>query len=148
MGHDIRPVVAVAAAVVRDGRLLLVRRGRPPKAGRLALPGGKVGPGETLEAAVRRELREETGLEGAPLALLEALDLMDHEGPDARLRSHYVLLVYRVAVQEGEARAGDDAESLHWLDLAGLEAAGEDVTDTTLAVARRLLSPSVPKKGR
>lgn len=56
------PQLAVSAVVVVDGRLLLVERAAPPAEGRWALPGGRVEPGERLSAALRRELREETGL--------------------------------------------------------------------------------------
>jgi ADP-ribose pyrophosphatase YjhB (NUDIX family) len=61
---DTRPRVPCVGAVVRDdaGRLLLIRRGHEPSRGLWSLPGGRVEPGETLEAAVEREVREETGL--------------------------------------------------------------------------------------
>ena len=58
-----RPVVGVGAIILRRGRVLLVQRGRAPGRGLWSLPGGAVEPGERLEDAVRREVREETGLE-------------------------------------------------------------------------------------
>ncbi|MDR5865836.1 NUDIX hydrolase [Halomonas koreensis] len=130
----------MAAAVVRDGRVLLVRRRHPPHAGRLALPGGKVAFGEPLDDAVLRELREETGLAGVSRGPLTALDILDR-GEDGALRSHYVLVVMRVDADEGEAVAGDDAVSVHWLGRHDLAVAGGDVTDTTRALGRWLLAP-------
>jgi ADP-ribose pyrophosphatase YjhB (NUDIX family) len=67
--YPTRPYLAVSAAIFRDGRVLIVRRGRAPSQGIYTLPGGGVEVGETLEAAVVREVREETGLEIELLAL-------------------------------------------------------------------------------
>ncbi|UYG09582.1 NUDIX hydrolase [Halomonas sp. M4R1S46] len=133
------PRVAVSAAVVRDARLLMVRRAHPPNAGRLALPGGKVEPGESLHQAVRRELREETGVEGRVREVVTALDVFDRDSQGA-LRAHFVIVVLRVDWRGGEAVAGGDAEALCWLDLAGLEAAGDTVCGPAAEIARRLLA--------
>src|SRR5260370_23544426 len=64
-----RPILAVSAAIIRDGKVLIVRRARPPAAGLYTLPGGGVEVGETLFEAGRREVREETALEGQPVGL-------------------------------------------------------------------------------
>jgi ADP-ribose pyrophosphatase YjhB (NUDIX family) len=66
-------VPAVSVAVVRDDRVLLVRRARPPSQGLYAFPGGKVEAGETLEQAARRELLEETGLEASDFRPVETI---------------------------------------------------------------------------
>src|SRR5690606_16017263 len=55
------PIRAVSAAILHEGRFLLVKRGRAPALGLYAFPGGRVEPGETLAEAVRREVIEETG---------------------------------------------------------------------------------------
>lgn len=107
-----RPEVAVGAVCVRDGRLLVVQRGRGVATGRWSLPGGRVEPGETLAAAVTRELREETGLdvEVGPLC-----------GIAERITgtAHYVILDYWVRAT-GTATAGDDAAAVAWVDRAEL----------------------------
>ena len=65
---------AVSVALLRGERVLLVRRGRAPAMGLFAFPGGRVEAGETLEDAVRRELREETGLEAEAIAPVSISD--------------------------------------------------------------------------
>src|ERR1700687_853171 len=67
--YPTRPYLAVSAAIFRDGRVLIVRRARPPALGLYTLPGGGVELGETLAEAVIREVREETGLDVEPGAL-------------------------------------------------------------------------------
>ena len=63
--YPTRPYLAVSAAIFRDGKVLIVRRARPPANGLYTLPGGGVELGETLEEAVIREVKEETALDVA-----------------------------------------------------------------------------------
>lgn len=107
-----RPQVCVGAiAVTDDDRILLVRRGRSPAAGRWSVPGGRVEAGETLAEAVVRELNEETGLEGVCDELVGWVERIG-EG------SHYVILDFRVTVlDQDEPRAGDDAAEAKWVPL-------------------------------
>jgi 8-oxo-dGTP diphosphatase len=98
-------------AFVRDmaGRILLVRRGRPPFEGSWALPGGFVETGETTEAACARETLEETGLIVEIGVLLGVFSK-----PDRDPRGHTVSVVYRCAPVAGEVRGGDDAAEARW----------------------------------
>ena len=121
MSGGARPVVGVGAVAVRDGYLLLVRRGRGAAQGTWSVPGGKVERGETLAEAVVRELREETGLEGLCGRLL---------GWAERIGSgeHYVILDFEVTVVDtSEPVAGDDAAEVRWVDL--LEVADLDLVE-------------------
>lgn len=128
------PVQGVSVIVRRDGRFLLVRRSRQPFDGQLAFPGGRVEVGETLDEAARRELVEETCLRARSL---KPVDNFPIETGTASFHLH----VFR-AEADGEARPGDDAASIHWLDLPEIEAQSESVTADTLRLARRFSSDS------
>lgn len=101
------PAVGVGAVVVHEGRVLLIRRGKAPLQGRWVVPGGTVELGETLEEAVIRELREETGLEVRPLELVTVFDRILRD--DRAVRYHYVIIDYWCERVSGTLRAGDDA---------------------------------------
>ncbi len=127
MTADARPTVAVGGIVFdAQGRVLLIRRARPPHAGCWSIPGGKVAAGETLAAAVAREVREETGLdvEVGPLALW-----LERIVPGF----HYVILDFLARHTGGALAAGDDAADARWFDDAGLAA-----LDTTPGLAEAI----------
>jgi 8-oxo-dGTP diphosphatase len=108
-------VRCVGAVVVdNDGRLLVIRRGRPPGEGLWSLPGGRVEPGETDAAAVIRELREETGLEATAGRLIGSVD---RPGPGGVT---YDIHDYAAVVTGGGLRAGDDAADARWVTPAAL----------------------------
>ncbi|MFO8156469.1 MAG: NUDIX domain-containing protein, partial [Thiohalospira sp.] len=107
------PRVGVGAVVVHEGRILLVRRGGPPRAGMWTVPGGKPAFGETLQEAVEREVREETGITvaaGAPLQTFE-LQEADEQG---ELVWHYVIINLRAEYLDGEPSAASDAADAAW----------------------------------
>ena len=107
-------MLAVGAVVVDDERLLLVRRANPPAAGSWSVPGGRVAAGETLAEAVTRELREETGLEGACGRLLGVSEMV----PEVEGGEHLVILDYEVSLFDAsEPIAGSDAPDARWVPL-------------------------------
>lgn len=117
-----RPIVGVGAVVWRDDRVLLIRRGKPPRMGQWSLPGGAQRLGETLREAVTREVREETGLELSDVRLLTTVDLVERD-PDGRVRYHYTLVDFTAEAPLGEPVAGDDAAEVAWFargELPGL----------------------------
>jgi mutator protein MutT len=133
-----RPVVGVGAVIVTgDGEVVLVRRAREPLAGAWSLPGGAVETGETLAAALVREVREETALEIEVGPLVEVLDRIfaDETG---RIRHHYVLIDYLCRVRGGELRAGSDASAAVCVKPADLD--GYALAPETRAVIERALA--------
>lgn len=129
-----RPVLGVSVAVWRDGRVLLVKRGRPPNEGLWALPGGRVEKGERLAEAARREVREETGLD---VEVGRQIDMAEIIGKDAHgpAELHFVVLVFAGRYGGGEAVAGDDAAEVRW--VAPAEFSGLTMTpDTARLVAQ------------
>ncbi|HSH61824.1 MAG TPA: NUDIX hydrolase [Acidimicrobiales bacterium] len=106
------PQLCVGAVIVSDERLLMVRRGRSPGAGKWSIPGGRVEPGETPERAVVRELMEETGLRAECEGLIGSVE---RRGPD----HHFVILDYRMRLAGHEDPvAGDDAAEVAWVPFA------------------------------
>lgn len=127
-------VPAVSVALVRGDRILLVRRGRSPSLGLYAFPGGRVEPGETAEAAARRELMEETGLTAGTLSPYREYLIEPEEKPTG-----FRLQVFVGPYGGGDALAGDDAEDVGWFTLADMRTL--PVIDSVLEVARELLAP-------
>ena len=139
-----RPIVGVGAVIVHEGRVLLVRRNTEPLKGELSIPGGVLELGERLLDGVRREVLEETGLEIAPL---EVLDVFDSIFTDERglTQYHYVLVDYLCRVMAGEAKAGSDVNEVHWmtesdLGLANLRESIDRVLRKGLRMERDVLA--------
>ncbi len=117
------PVAGVGAVVIRDDAVLLVRRAFPPRQGEWSLPGGRLELGESLVDAVRREVREETGLEVEVGPLVEAFDRVHHDEA-GRIRYHFVILDFLCRPLGGTLRAGDDAADARWVNRAEVAALG------------------------
>ena len=111
-----RPILAVSAAVFRDGRVLIVRRARAPLLSHFSLPGGVVEVGETLAAAVARELEEEVGVSAQIIGFNRHVEAIAHE--DDRVRTHFVIASFVARWTSGEARISDEVDALDWIDPA------------------------------
>ena len=122
--YPARPILAVSAAIIRDGCVLIVRRApKPPAAGLYTLPGGGVELGETLEQAIIREVREETGLEIAPLALVGFREAIGRDAA-GRVERHFVILPFAARWVGGEIALSGELAEAHWRkpdELAGLK---------------------------
>jgi ADP-ribose pyrophosphatase YjhB (NUDIX family) len=112
----------------------LVERGREPLKGYWSLPGGLVEPGERLEAAIERELLEETGLR---VKCIRQFEIFERIMRDSRGRPeyHYVLVDYLCKVVGGELLAGDDVAVVRWTPRSALP--GLKMTEGTLEVIER-----------
>lgn len=108
-------VVGVGVVVWKDGRVLLIRRGKPPMRGRWSLPGGRQELGETVRETAVREVREETGVEIRLGALLDVVDTMRRDEGGA-VALQYTLVDFDAEWTTGEPRAASDAERAVWAD--------------------------------
>lgn len=132
-----RPIVAVGAVILDAGRVLLVRRGQEPLKGEWSLPGGAVEAGETLQAALVREVREETSLDIIVGPVVEVLDSIRRDG-DGRAEYHYVIIDYACRVRNGTSTAavhGTDASDVQWVPVGDLDR--YRITNTAMAVIRK-----------
>ena len=109
-----RPYVAVSAAIIRDGHVLIVRRANPPMQGIFTLPGGVVEIGETLHEALRREIREETSLAIEPVALAGHREVITRDR-DGRIERHFVILAFAARWLSGEPKLNHELAEAHWL---------------------------------
>ena len=138
-----RPFLAVSAAIVRDGKVLVVRRARNPALSLYTLPGGAVETGETLLQAVTREVREETALTIEPVGLAghrEAI-VRDAQG---RVERHFIILCFAARWLAGEPALNEELDDARWLDpaeLSGLRTT-EGMAEIVAAAIERLAHPA------
>ena len=138
MPNDNLPRVGCGAAILQQGKVLLVRRRRAPEAGCWGLPGGKVDPFETITTAVAREIREELGITIQPKTLLCCVDQIDQAAGQ-----HWVALVYRVEQYEGTPTImePDALSDMGWFALDMLP------TPLTQATQQAVLALATPGGG-
>jgi 8-oxo-dGTP diphosphatase len=110
------PTPTVDVILQRGSKVLMVRRKKDPFKGQLALPGGFVNEGETTEDAMKREAMEETSFEVEPIEILGV-----YSDPARDPRKHIMTVVFVGIIIGGSGKAGDDAASIEWVELAGIE---------------------------
>lgn len=125
MHPPVGPIIGVGVVVLKatgDGpQILLIQRGKPPRAGSWSIPGGRQELGETLKEAARREVLEETGVELADLVFLDVADSLAKDA-QGRILHHYSLVDFLGLWQSGEPQAASDAAAARWVSPAELEA--------------------------
>lgn len=132
-----RPLIGVGVVVFKDDRVLLVRRGKPPREGQWSLPGGRQRLGERIAETARREVAEEAGVEVAVGALVDVVDSITRDDRGA-VQYHYTLIDLLAEWRAGEAVAGHDAAEVAWADPAALTSYDLwDETERVIALAQR-----------
>jgi ADP-ribose pyrophosphatase YjhB (NUDIX family) len=118
-----RPYLAVSAAIIRDGRVLVACRARGPALGVWTMPGGVVEAGETLTEALVREIQEETALTIEPIALAGHREVVVRDD-ERRVSRHFVILCFAARLVSGEIQLNEELAEARWLlpdELAGLK---------------------------
>ena len=109
------PILGSSACVWREGKVLLIQRGKEPDKGLWSLPGGKVEMGETVAIAAVREVLEETGVCASMEKLVGIYDVIKHNA-DGSLQAHYVIACHNGLFISGDAVANSDADAVAWVD--------------------------------
>ena len=135
-----RPYLAVSAAIIRGGKVLVVRRARSPALNLYTLPGGAVELGEPLTDAVVREVREETSLSVVPVALAGHREVIDRDA-QGRIERHFVILCFAARWLAGEPILNDELDDARWVDPSELGAyrTTEGLAEIVAAAATVLL---------
>lgn len=136
-----RPYLAVSAAVIRDGRVLVARRARGPALGVWTMPGGVVEAGETLTEALVREIEEETAMAIEPVALAGHREVVVRDD-ERRVSRHFVILCFAARWISGELRLNEELAEARWLrpaELTGLETT-EGLAEIVAAAFERMES--------
>ena len=121
------PIPTVDAIIQKSSSILFVKRKKDPYKNYLALPGGFVKQGETIEEAMGREIYEETSLKVHPIDILGV-----YSDPKRDPRGHMMTVVFVVTILEGDAKAGDDAKEILWIPL-------EKLNDIQIAFDHKLI---------
>jgi ADP-ribose pyrophosphatase len=129
------PKAAVGAVVIKEGKILLVKRKYPPKQGKWAIPGGSVNLGESLQAAAEREIMEETGLTIAAKDPVHTFDLIEKDAT-GEIVFHYVIVDLRADYVCGQIKPADDVSDARW--FAPDEIVDLDVSESTIKLLKKL----------
>jgi ADP-ribose pyrophosphatase YjhB (NUDIX family) len=138
-----RPFLAVSAAIIRDGKVLIVRRARKPALNLYSLPGGAVETGESLFDAVIREVREETSLDVEPVALAGHREAIMRDR-DGRVERHFVILSCASRWIKGEPVLNEELDDARWIDpreLSGYKTT-EGLAEIVAAAVALLAAPA------
>ena len=115
-----QPVVGVGAVIIKEGKIVLIKRGNEPSKGKWSIPGGHVELGENLKEAVIRETKEETCLDVDNPILMDVVENVDLD-EQFKIKYHYVIVDYLVHVKGGNIEAASDAAELRWVPFCEVD---------------------------
>lgn len=131
-----RPVPTVGVVCLKDDKVLLIKRGTPPRLGQWSLPGGRIEWAEPVTDAALRELKEETGVEAELTGLLDVVDGVFTSRETGETTRHFVMIDYAARWTGGEPVAGDDAADARFFTREeAMEAVEWDLTRQVIAQA-------------
>ncbi len=136
-----RPIPGIGVIVFNSDAVLLIQRGKPPRMGEWTIPGGVIELGETIEAAARREVREECGIEIAPRGVVDAVDILARDDEQCA-QYHYIIVELAAEYAGGELRAASDVLDARWVAPADL--AQFQLKPDTLRVIAKARITSLP----
>jgi len=111
--YPVVPRTGVGAMVIKDEKILLVKRGVEPNKGRWAIPGGMLKLGETMRECAAREILEETGVTVAIGECIYVFDLIERDEA-GEIKFHFVVIDFTALYVSGEPKGADDAEEAGW----------------------------------
>ncbi|UCE40879.1 MAG: NUDIX hydrolase [Candidatus Aminicenantes bacterium] len=129
------PKAAVGAVIIKEGKVLLVKRKYAPKKGKWAIPGGSVDLGETLQAAAEREVREETGLITEAKEPVYTFDLIERDSK-GEVIFHYVIVDLHGEYISGDPHPADDVSDARWFDPDEIEEL--DISENTKKLLHKI----------
>ena len=109
-----RPLVGVGAVIIENGRILLVKRANEPNKGKWSVPGGLVRVGESLIDALKREIKEEVGVE---IEVDDVACVSEEIFRNGEVRFHYVIIDFFARIVDGDVRPGSDAQEIKWVPI-------------------------------
>ena len=115
-----QPIVGIGSVIIQDGKIALIKRGNEPSKGKWTIPGGLVELGESVEATVIRETKEETCLDVENPQLIDVVGNVDLD-EQGKVKYHYVIIDYLVHVKSGNIQAASDAAELRWVPFKEVE---------------------------
>lgn len=115
-----QPIVGIGIVIVHECKIALIKRGNEPSKGKWTIPGGLVELGESVEAAVIREAKEETCLDVEGPQLIDVVGNVDHD-EKGKVKYHYIIIDYLVNVTRGNIQAASDAKELRWVPFNEVE---------------------------